>query len=220
MNKAIKITNRIVKFKDFPIKSKVIKGVKFKADEGEFNGYSIEGTDPLYDDMVFDTLGDYLEKNVKGGWETNPNFTTIKVVSQKKRGNIHYVTADVSVYRKKDLDVYHSKWDEMKEKVDYHLRHKEGRKLMRAAFYDAFGDGRTWRVDEYNNEFISSQFNLEGWGDVEASIYLDLKTASLFGTVDCINGKVKYRFPITQLDSMSRFFVIKGWMKTISGKNK
>lgn len=221
MNKAKEITNRIVKFQDFNIRSKVIKGVKFKADEGEFNGYSIEGTEPFYDDLAWDTLNDYLENNVKGGWETNPNYTTIKVISQKKRGNIHYVTADVTVYRKKDLDMYLSKWEEVKEKVDDHLWHKKGRKLMRAAFYDAFGEGRTWKVDEYANHYsIRSQFNLEGWGEVEASIYLNLETASLFGTVDGMNGEVKYRFPITQLDSMTQFFAISGWMKTISGKNK
>lgn len=132
MNKAIEITNRIVKFQDFPIKSKVIKGVKFQADEGEFKGYVIDGTEPFYDDLAWETLNDYLEKNVKGGWETNPNYTTIKVVSQKKMGNFHYVTADVTVYRKKDLDVYHSKWEEVKEKVVDHLRHKNGRKMMNA----------------------------------------------------------------------------------------
>ena len=220
MNKIIKITDRIVKFRDFSIKSKVIKGVKFKADEGEFKGYSIEGNEPFYDDLAFDTLYDYLKKNVKGGWETNPNYTTIKVVSQKKRGNIHYVTADVTVYRKKDLDVYHSKWEEMKEKVDKHLWNKNGRKLMRAAFYDAFGDGRTWEVDKYFNRRISSRFNLEGWGEVEASIYLDIETSSLFGFVECMNGDTKYRFPLTQLDSMTRSFAVHGWMKTISGVNK
>lgn len=220
MSKTIEITDRIVKFQDFSIKSKVIKGVKFKADEGEFKGYSIGGTEPIYDDLAFDTLYDYLKKNVKGGWETNPNYTTIKVVSQKKRGNIHYVTADVTVYRKKDLDVYHSKWEEMKEKVDKHLRNKNGRKLMRAAFYDAFGDGRTWKVVKGFGKGISSRFNLEGWGEVEASIYLDTETASLFGFVMCMNGDTKYRFPLTQLDGMTRLFTVTGWMETISGRNK
>lgn len=220
MNTANKITNRIVKFQDFNIRSKVIKGVKFKADEGEFKGYSIKGTEPLLDDLVWDTLNDYLEKNVKGDWETNPNYTTIKVVSQKKRGNIHYVTADVTVYRKKDLDMYHSKREEVWEKVVDHLRHENGRKLMRAAFYDAFSKGRTWKVDSYLSHSISSQFNLEGWGEVEASIYLDLKTASLFGRVECLDGKVGYRFPITQLDNMSETLAVSCWFEIISGKKK
>ena len=220
MDKIVKITNRIVKFRDFPIKSKVIKGVKFKADEGKFKGYSIEGTEPFYDDLAFDTLYDYLKKNVKGGWETNPNCTTIKVVSQKKRGNIHYVIADVTVYRKKDLEAYHSKWEEVKDKVDRHLWHKNGRKLMRAAFYDAFGDGHTWKVDKYCNKTIRSTFNLECWGEVDASIYIDSEKASFFGSVMCVNGDTQCHFPLTQLDIMSRFWAISGYMKTVSGGNK